>query len=164
MAKTSSRTTLFETTPEKLLEIVTSEDFQVEQRLLDEAVVNTELVEVSRSDDKLVFELRSKEYERGMKGLNRKKTISSTTKVEWDLKNKKATWSYSSPSIERFRLEGNQRIEPAPGDKAKFTAEFTVEVKVPLLGGKIEGKVTDGMNEGSQRYDDLLRKHIAKRG
>lgn len=161
MAKTSNRTTVFEASPEKLLEIVISPEFQVEQRKLDDAVVDATYHEMTRTEDKLVFELRSKEYERGMTGLNKKKTIEATTKAEWNLKTMVGTWSYNAPSLDRVKISGKQSIEPA-GDAARFHAEFTIEVKIPLVGKKAEGMIVDGMNKGKDNYDNLLRQYLAK--
>ena len=163
MAKSSERTTVFEVAPEVLLEVVTSSEFQVEQRKLDEAVVDAKFAEIARTDDKLQFELRSTEYERGMTGINKKKTIQSVTKVTWNLKTKSGTWSYSSPSTDKVKLSGAHKIETA-GDNSRFTAETTVDVKIPLVGKKVEAMIIDGMGKGRNGYDNLLRRYLAKRG
>lgn len=159
MAKTSTRTTVFDSTPEKLLEVLTQGEFQEKQRQIDEAVVEATFVEVTRTEDRLVFELRSKEYERGMTGLNKKKTVQSVTRVDWNLRDRKSTWTYSSPSYSFFTLSGAHRIE-SEGDKARLVSDTTVSVKMPLVGKKVEGLIIDGMGKGRARYDDLLRKHL----
>jgi hypothetical protein len=152
---------VFETSPERLLEVLTSSEFQQKQRHLDEAVVEAKFVEISRTEDRLEFELRSTEYERGMTGLNKKKTISTTTRAVWDLKARKSTWTYSTQAYDRFKLGGANRIE-ASGGTARYVSEVTVEVKVPLVGGKIEGMIIDGMTKGFQRHDDLVREFLKK--
>lgn len=161
MAKTSTRTVVFETSPEKLLEVVTSSAFQERQRHLDEAVVEAKFVEISRTADRLEFELRATEYERGVTGLNKKKTINSTTRVVWDLTARSSTWTYSTAAYDRFKLAGTNRIE-ASGGTARYVSEVTVEVKVPLVGGKIEGMIIDGMTKGFQRHDELVREFLKK--
>lgn len=161
MAKTSTRTTVFEASPEKLLEVLTSGEFQEEQRKLDDAVVDAKFVEITRSDSRLVFELRSTEYERGMTGLNKKKTVQSATRVDWDLERRESTWTYSSPSYSFFKLSGAHRIEP-DNDKARLVSDTTVVVKMPLVGKKVEGMIIDGMGKGRAKYDDLVRSYIAK--
>jgi hypothetical protein len=161
VAKTSTRTTVFDASPETLLEVLTSAAFQEKQRRIDEAVVDAKFVEISRTEDRLEYELRSTEYERGMTGLNKKKTIKSVTRVTWDLRARKGTWTYSTPAYDRFKLSGAHAIE-ASGDRARYVAGFTVEVKVPLLGGKIEGMIAEGMTKGSERWDALLREFLAK--
>lgn len=161
MAKTSTRTTVFDASPDRLLELLISGDFQEEQRKLDDAVMDANFVEITRSESRLVFELRTKEYERGITGLNKKKTVQSMTRVDWDLGSRKSTWTYSSPSYSFFKLSGAHRIEP-DGDKARLVSDFTVEVKMPLLGRKAEAMIIDGMGKGRARYDDLVRSYLAK--
>jgi len=161
MAKTNTRTVVFEASPEHLLEVLTNGDFQERQRKLDDAVVDSKFVEIKRDDDRLVFELRSTEYERGMTGLNKKKTVQSVTRAEWDLRARKSTWTYSSPSYKLFTLSGAHRIEAA-GDKARLVSDFTVEVKMPLVGGKIEKMIVDGMGKGRESYDQLVRSELKK--
>lgn len=161
MAKTSTRTAVFETSPERLLEVLTSAEFQEKQRRLDEAVVEAKFVELSRTADRLEFELRSTEYERGMTGLNKKKTVNSTTHVVWDLRARKATWSYTTQAYDRVKVGGTNRIE-ASGNSTRYVSDVTVEVKMPLVGGKVEGAIVDGMGKGFHKHDDLLRDFLAK--
>ncbi len=161
MARTSTRITVFDASPDALLRVLTNGNFQQAQRELDQAVVGAKYKEVSRTDDRLVFELRSTEYERGVRGLNKKKTIQSVTRVTWDLKARRGTWTYSSAGYDRFTLSGTHRVESA-GEKARFVSEFTVSVKVPLLGKKIEGMIIDGMGKGRDNYDDLVRSYLKK--
>jgi hypothetical protein len=159
--KTSTRTAIFETTPDALVALLTSASFQEEQRRLDESVVDVKFVEISRTDARLEFELRSTEYERGLTGVNKNKHIQSVTHVEWDLKNRKGTWSYKTQAYDRFKLSGVERVEPM-GDKARFVDEVTADMKMPLVGGKIEGAVLDGTAKGAKNWDALVRKRIGK--
>lgn len=150
------RETMFDLSADRLLEVLTNPDFQVSQRKVDDAVVDARFIEVSRSDDRLVFEVRSTEYERGLTGLNKKKTFQSVTRNEWDLKHKRARWSYSSPQTDRATIGGSNTIEAA-GDRARLIFEAEVEVRVPLVGKKIEQKVAAGLEKGRARYDQLVR-------
>ncbi len=162
MATTSSQETIFNVTPEELLEAITTPDFQVAQRLNDSAVIDAKFHEVSRSDDKLVFEVRSTEYERGLTGLNKKKSFESVTRTVWDLENKSSNWTYTSPQTDRATIKGAQRIEPAGENKAKLVAGFTIDVTVPFVGKKIEKAIADGMTKGRAKYDETLRQHLKK--
>jgi len=161
MAQNWSKTTVFDATAEKLFDVLTNSDFQVAQRKNDSAVVDAEFHEVSRSDTRLEFEVRATEYERGMTGLNKKKTLKSVTKVNWDIKKLSGSWVYSQESQTRFKLSGTHKIEEA-GDKARYISGFTVEVKVPLVGKKIEKLILEGMSKGRDGYDNLVRDHLKK--
>jgi hypothetical protein len=150
------RETVFELQADQLLAVLTSGEFQVAQRKADEAVVDARFHEVSRTAERVVFEIRSTEYERGLTGLNKKKTFESVTRNEWDLKNRKARWSYSSPQTDRATIAGTNAIE-AVGDRAKLTFEASVDIRIPLIGKKIEEKVASGLEKGREKYDRLVR-------
>lgn len=161
MTTSWEKATVFDVTPEKLLEVMTHPDFQVAQRLNDSAVKDARFVEVSRTEDRLVYEVQATEYERGLTGLNKNKTVESVSRFEWDLKRKTCQWFYKSPMTDKASISGFNRIE-ASGDKAKMVGGFSVGVKIPLVGGKIEKAISSGMTSGRDKYDDTLRDYCRK--
>ena len=161
MAQNWSKTTVFDATAEKLLGVLTDADFQVAQRKNDKAVVDAEFHEVSRTDTRLDFEVRATEYERGLTGINKNKTLKSVTKVNWDLRKMSGGWVYSQEGQTRLKLSGSHKIEAA-GDKARYISGFDVEVKVPLVGKKIEKAILEGMAKGRDGYDNLVRDYLKK--
>ena len=112
MARTGSKSSTFDCTPEQLLEVIIDPAFQAEQRELDEAVVEAKTELISKDDKRCVFEIRAKEYDRGVTGLDKSKTIESVTKVDWDLVAMSSRWTYesTSPHASRFTVSGGNKI------------------------------------------------------
>jgi len=161
MATKWEKTTVFDLTADKLLETLTNPEFQAAQRMNDSAVVDARYQEVARKGDHLIFEVRATEYERGLTGLNKKKTLESVTRNDWDLQQKTSTWVYSSPATGKVSIDGYSRIEPE-GDKSKLVAGFTIDVRIPLVGKKVEQAISSGMIEGRAKYDDTIREYAKK--
>jgi hypothetical protein len=138
-----------------------SVEFQVEQRQADEAVQSASFRLVSQTDQRLVFEVVSREYERGLAGLDRSKTLETVTRTEWDLKALERTWVYTNPAVDRLKLSGADHIEVA-GTGARLVTETTVEVRIPIVGGKIEKGVIDGMDRAGTHGDERVRRYCAK--
>ena len=111
MAKSISRTVTYDQPVEKVLSAVTSEEFQIAQRKTDAAVVEAEYREVRRTDQELLFEVHSVEYERGMTGLDKKKTVKSVMSSKWYLTKLTGTWTYTNEATDRFKLGGTDRLE-----------------------------------------------------
>ena len=161
MTKKVTTETRFDFPPEKLLEVLTHPEFQQAQRKMDHAVVDARFEEETRTEDRLVFNVVTTEYERGLTGLNKRKTFESVTRNEWDLKKRTAKWSYSSPQTGRASIGGSNRIDAA-GDGARLTFEANIEVRVPLIGKKAEQKIAEGMKKGRTGYDSLAREWSKK--
>ncbi len=163
MARSGSKSTRFAVSPEKLLAVVTDPAFQAEQRELDDAVTKATAEVTVRDAQRCVIEIRATEYDRGVTGLDKNKTISSVTKVDWNLEAMTATWTYESTSAHaaRFTIKGGNKIK-ADGDGAILEGDNYVEVRLPLVGGQVEKLVLDGLIKGRDGYDQLLRDYLAR--
>lgn len=161
MAKTTRGVTEFPFPAAKLLEALLSPGYQIESAKLDDAVKDARFEILARSAERATCEIRSTEYERGMTGIDRKRTVETTTRIEWDLTAMSSTWVYANPSQARFKLSGQSRIEPSAGG-CRLVSEATVEVKIPLVGGKVEGMVVEGMEKSRARDAELMRAWAAK--
>jgi hypothetical protein len=161
MARSWSTTTTLDATAERLLATMTGEPFLIEQHKLDEAVIDVAFREVSRTPTRLVQELLSTEYARGLTGLDRSKRERSTVTFEWDLQTMRCAWSYRGEQGGRVQVGGAERIE-AVGDRARLTSTWNVEVRIPLVGGQVEKLVLREVEQGRPRYEALLRSHLAR--
>ena len=83
------------------------------------------------------------------------------THYEWDLKGRRASWTYSSPHGKRVRVWGGTRIDAA-GDNAVLHEEFNCEVKIPLVGGKVEKVILKEVDKYWPRYEQLLNEWCEK--
>jgi len=162
MATTWNTITTFDVAAGRLLEVMTDEAFVVEQHKLDEAVIDAELKEVSRTPARLVQELRATEYARGITGLDRSKRERSTVTFDWDLQAMRCVWNYAGEHGGRVKVSGEDRIEAA-GEGARLRSTWHVDVRVPLLGGQVEKMILKGVEKDRPKYEALLRHHLARR-
>ncbi len=133
--KTFERSAALSASPEQVLRVLTDPDFEIAQQALQPSTKGSEVVEVSRSDERLVYELRCTEYGRtAMGGIDRSATRPSTTRTEWDLRAGVARWTYemSGEYASRMRIWGESRVEPA-GDQTRCTFQFNAEVRKGIL-------------------------------
>jgi Protein of unknown function (DUF2505) len=160
MAKKIAKTIHFETSPENLLAILTNLDFQVDREKAQDAVEASVKV-ISQDDNKIVYDVFTKEYAKSVKGIDKTKTDDSTCTYTWDLNQMTASWDYVGPYGSKVKVWGNMKIIPA-GDYADLYSDFNVDIKIPLIGGKIASVVVSKANEQWNRHDDLVREYIKK--
>jgi len=145
----------FDIPPDEVLELLIHPDFQV-VRMKALGSLEARVEEKSRTDDRLVFDVHTVDYARGITGVDRSKTENNKTVYEWELKARRATWTYHGESGTMARVWGGLRIEPH-GDGSKLVNEFNVEIKVPLIGGKIEKKVIKEVAKSWPKYEKAIR-------
>ena len=163
MAKTTKGSSDFTFPASKLIEVLVHADCQIASSKLDEAVKDARFELLSRTEDSAVFEIRMTAYERGMTGFDKKKTIETSTRVEWNLKAMTSTWTYLNPSQAKVKLSGAGRIE-ATSAGCRLHSEATAEVNIVLIGGKIEGLIVAGIDKGRARDAELMREWAKKIG
>ena len=154
MANKSNQTFRLSYPSDVVLKVVTNGDFLVENFKLQDNPA-AEVKERSRTADRLLLDCKVTEYEKGMTGVNRNKTEITETFYDWDLKGRKATWTYKS-SHERVKVWGSTRIDDA-GGSAVLHEEFNVDVKIPLVGGKAEKIILKEVGKYWPRYEQLLK-------
>ena len=166
MTTKNQRTVEFDATADALREILTSPDFLVAEQESDPGNESAQYRDISRTDDRLKYEMQIVEYGRSMKGvIDRNKRDQSRVTSDWDLKARRCTWTYknvTSSWSDRFRCSGETRIEPA-GNRARLISSFEVEGKIPLAGKVLEKLIVGEFTQGYQRYDDLVREYVRKR-
>ncbi|MBW1872541.1 MAG: DUF2505 family protein, partial [Deltaproteobacteria bacterium] len=75
---------------------------------------------------------------------------------------RKSKWTLSTTHSERVRVWGAVRIDES-GEHADLIPEVNVEVKIPLLGGKIEKYVGKEIEKSWPRYEQTIRDFIKTR-
>ena len=158
MAKSSEHTFVLKgVSPDRALEILSSREFEIEQQAAQEGNKSCEVVPKSSDDEHVEYELRTVEYAKGITGLDRSKTIDTTTVVTWDRRKRQSKWVYSGPHDNRVRVWGGTTIT-AEGDGCRIRTRLEVEIKIPLIGGKIESMVVRGTEKHWPAYERILRK------
>lgn len=158
MAKRDEQTFFFDVPPEKLLEVMIAEEYQV-ARQKSQGALEVQVKETSRSDDRLVFEVHAKEYARGITGVDKSKTEINVTTYDWDLKARRGSWKHTTSQGERVKVWGTVQIQP-DGDKSRLVNDFNIEIRIPLVGGKIEKMVMKEVAKGWANYENVIREFL----
>jgi hypothetical protein len=160
MAKRDEQTFMFDAPPEKLLEVLIDEEYQI-ARQKSQGALEVQVKEISRNDDRFVFEVHAKEYARGLTGVDKSKTEINVTTYDWDLKAKRGSWKHTTSQGDRVKVWGTVQVQP-DGDNSKLLNDFNIEIKIPLVGGKIEKMVMKEVAKSWTNYQNVIREHLKK--
>jgi hypothetical protein len=155
MAQRMEKTTFWNVSPDKLQEVLTSEQFAYDREKAQGTLETTYKV-TSSSEDRLVYEVHTVAYGKGVTGIDKSKRENAVTIYTWNLKAMSCSWVWTGPHGKRAHVWGNLQIT-ASGDGANLTSDFNVDIKVPLIGGKIEKMVMAEVRPGWDRHDNVLR-------
>jgi len=144
--------------PDRVLRALTSEAFLIERDRVQGAI-SVVVEEVSRSDERLVQKVTATQHTRGLTGIDTSKTEEAVTIFSWNLGKRHADWTYRGPHDDRVTVRGTIDVQP-DGDGAFIDETFTIEVRVPLMGRKIESVVIDQMTKGFPAYERVVRHHL----
>jgi hypothetical protein len=160
MAKRFAKLSSFEFPADRLLAVLTSPDFQV-AREKNNGAVEARVVEIERSPAKLVFEVHTTEYAKGITGVDKTKTEKAVSRYEYDLPKMEGRWTYKGAHADKVVVWGQIKVGAA-GKASSMDADFNVEVKVPLIGGKIESAVATEAEKTWPSYENLIREFAGK--
>lgn len=160
MAKKDEHVMRFDMAPDDLVAILTDPEFQV-LREKTMGSLEARVSDVERDGDRLRYKVHTKDYARGMTGIDRSKTEDNRVDYEWDLAARRGDWTYHGAQSKMARVWGSLRVEP-DGDGARLTNAFEVDVKVPLMGGKIEKMVLKEVAKSWPQYESAIRQFAAR--
>jgi hypothetical protein len=140
--------------------VLIDEEYQI-ARQKSQGALEVQVKEISRNDDRLVFEVQAKEYARGLTGVDKSKTEINLTTYDWDLKAKRGSWKHTTSQGERVRVWGTVQVQP-DGDNSKLINDFNIEIKIPLVGGKLEKMVMKEVAKGWADYENVIREFLKK--
>jgi hypothetical protein len=160
MATSSSWTQEYDCSADILYGIITSGDFHKERSaLLDNP--KTEIKEIEQTETVRRFEVHATEYAKGLTGIDRSKTEQSVGSYTCDLVHRTVTWNYVGPQGKRVKVWGDMAVtETSRGARVK--QNFNVDIRIPLVGGKIEKLVAKKAAELWPRYENLVDEWVAK--
>ena len=162
MAKTLRKVDEFGFPASILLEVLIDPEFEVVQQTTQEGTKDASVKQISRSDKRLVYEVHCVEFAKGVRGIDRSKTENSVTTVTWDLDRMRSSWEYVGRHGRKVRVWGSGVITSTRSG-SRLTSEFNVNVKLPLIGGKIEKVVLKGAEKYWPTYERLVREFCEKR-
>jgi hypothetical protein len=161
MARKSENVIRFDFSPERLMQIMLNPEFQVARDKANGSL-ESRLEEKSRTDARFVYSMHTRDYARGMTGIDKSKIEDNHCDYEWDLKARRATWTYHpSAQLGPVKVWGTIRVE-ADGAGTRLTNTFEVEVKIPLIGGQAEKMVLKEVDKSWAGYERVIREYHQK--
>lgn len=163
MAQELHKKTRFNASAEHVLKVVTNPEFLVaKEKAMDS--LEASYKELTSDGTTLKYELHTVEYARGMTGIDRSKTEKNVQVVTWNLPNRSCVWSYRSDSIfaDRFTVSGDQKVVPAGDGACDLVSTFKVDIRVPLVGKKIEKMVLEEVDKAWPRYDRTVEEFVKR--
>jgi putative SOS response-associated peptidase YedK len=142
--------------PDRMLRVLTHPEVLREQKR-QQGALSAEVVERERSPQRLVQQVNTLEYHRGMTGVDRSRTVPAETVYEWDLQQRRCRWHYRGERGDRVRLAGMIAVAAHP-EGAQVESAFEIEVRAPLIGRAIEARIAREIEAGLGDFDDLLRR------
>lgn len=160
MAKKTSNTFTVSASPDKVYEVLTSQTFEEANQASQDGVKSIRFQDIDRNEHGIKYEVFRDEVHRGLKGNDPSKTDKGHVIVTWKAVDRSSTWTYTSSAGHPITISGATRIVAA-GDRTSITTEFNADVRVPLLGGKIEKMILAEVDKTWPSYERLVNEHLA---
>lgn len=129
-------------------------DFMREWSVVQDAI-NPQPRLISRDEDKVVVKIDLEEPVPPFGNIKAQLTMN------WDLKTRTNNWTRSAEGVGgQSNIFGKTQIVPAGDNECEFIDSINIEVKVPLMGKKIEKKVAEHLKAGRQKKMDYLKKNL----
>jgi hypothetical protein len=162
MSKSSEWSQTYPCSPDTLLGVVTNPEFHIARSsLLENPAARVE--ERLRTAARLELAVHCVEYAKGVTGVDRSKTETSVTVYRFDLDARRGEYTYEGSQGKRVRVWGDLAVTPE-GSGARLTQQFHVEIKIPLVGGTIEGMVLKETAKFWPRYERLVGEFVSRAG
>jgi hypothetical protein len=120
--------------------------------------LNVQVTDRENNDTRHQYEIKFDQYKRGLKGIDKSKTETMRTEVDWDLTKPEGRWVFHHPEYgKRVNVTGGYSVK-AKGNDAELTMFVQIEVKLPVVGKLIEKKVEEGFLSEWPKYIARLEK------
>ncbi len=162
MAQELQKKTHFNTDSDTLLGILTNHEF-VAAKEMATGSLSARVVELSRDGDTLKYEVHTEEYARGMTGVDKSRREKNVTTTTWNLAARTCSWTHRANNAfaDRVTVSGTQRIV-ASGSGTDLHSTFSVDIRVPLVGKRIEKIVLEEVDKAWVKYDQTIRTFLAR--
>ena len=85
--------------------------------------------------------------------------------IDWDVHTFTNDWRRKSAGREsRAKVEGRSRLAPQGPNRCIFHEEGTIDISLPIIGGKLEKIIIDHMTKGRRSKVDFLVQEVKRRG
>lgn len=150
---------------EGLVEVMVSEDYNVESEKKREGVVDSEYKPKEQGDDRTVYEMHTTEYKRTKTGGLDKNDYTHTILTHtYTAHNRTLTWIYGNASgSSRLELSGVYTLTPQ-GGQTRVEHEVEINLRIPLIGGRISKFIAKQFEATFPEHQALLKKYLDKQG
>ncbi|MEL7371887.1 MAG: DUF2505 family protein [Myxococcota bacterium] len=116
---------------------------------------------LSESENTHEYEIFVVSPARGVTGIDHSKTEENRTRVKWDLKTFRGTWSWTGAHGPKVKINGTYALVPE-GARTRLDMTASISVGIPLVGRVVEGKVRAGFEENWPPYVAFVRRYAAE--
>jgi uncharacterized protein DUF2505 len=149
---------------ERVLEGLCAERYNLEAERRRREVIATEYVLVERSDDRIVFEVRTEEPDRKKTGaLDRKHPVHSVTRYVWDAGDETLRWAYEGIGKGLIDVTGSYRLRSRERG-THITHTVGIDVHVPIVGGAVAMVLGREFDKVCPAQQQLLRRELGLEG
>lgn len=148
------KTFYIEANPEKVLATMTDPALLAEDHE-SRRCLSFDLTDLNKTDSEHKYQIVTTEYTRGLGGIDKNKTEKHTVVHTWDLNALQSAWVWSSDNdvSNKAQIKGGTGLK-AKGEGTEVTMMVDIEVKIPMVGKILAGKLKEGFEKGWPRYID----------
>lgn len=166
MAKTEKYSQNFDVPATTLLDFLTDPGVREAESVEIGGAVEATAVKREPSAGMVEVEVKSKTHPRGLDGKRDKSRLENALYVErWDLNQMSSSWSYRMEETfgDRIFVSGRRKIIPTGPQSCVLEEEVTIDVKIPMIGGVIAGKVIASITRGRAKLIEWMRDGLKTR-
>ena len=147
---------------EKVAAILADTEFHLDMDRKRDDIAGTDMLPTKQSGDIAEFTMVTKEYKRALTGINRSAYTEGRTDFRWNGATHVLDWNYiSGEEPKRIKVCGQYRIE-SEGSGCRLIHDYTIEIKIPLVGGKISKLVDREFTKSFTTFEKLVREYLAR--
>ena len=142
---------------DKVLDTLISEEFNTRAEK-ERGALSVRYLVRERSDDRIVFEVMTEGYKRGLTGVDKSQTEFWTSLFTWTKSDNCLRWSGSGEKDTKVvYFSGCYSFCPEKGG-VTVTHEVEVVIKIPLLGKKISRIILKEFENGNRMTEEVLNR------
>ncbi len=157
MAKTTERTFELDLPPEAIMNAM-RDPVMIDGSERSRDALEVEVTDEEKTDERHVYVVRTVTHARTVKGIDKSKTEENRTRVSWDVPRHRAEWTWSGAHGSKVDVHGTYRLEPRARGCA-LTLFASIDVKIPVVGRVVEGKIREGFETAWPAYVERVRNH-----
>lgn len=157
MTQKLEQTFVIDAAPDAVVKAITNPEL-IQESESSRGALKVKVTEVSKSEEKHVYEVMTVTYSRGVGGVDKSKTDENRNRIEWDLKARKGRWTWRGPHGEKVQVTGGYDVTPN-GSGSKLRLWMEINCTIMMVGRVVEKKVKEGFEKGWPSYSTLVGRY-----